>query len=382
MRSFFNTVSNYKYSVVFLLIIILTAFVRVWDSDNGRVAREKKITFRSVTSEDNLFSNLKKFEKYFNKTFPFRQNLLSFNNYIHIKSFGISPVDRVTVGKNGWLYLKKLNERSDNVDYSVTIDKFSDEELKKWFQIFNERNNWLEKEGIYLLVVIVPNKSSIYSEFLPDNIRKLNRSVRTDQFVKYFNENSDIDVLDLRKDLNNLKDKKILYHKTDSHWNHYGAWIGYNAIVEHLAKIFTGISSIPYEKFPKKIRKRNSNSDLASMLALQKSIYKEKGKRLFFPKGINISQKKINGFKYRKIKNSYSVCKEGKLPKIVMIHDSFGLRLKKYMSASSSEIIYLLDWGFNLFPEFIKQEKPEIVIYEIAERFLYRPFFLKSSINN
>ncbi len=382
MKSIFKTISDNKYSIVFILIIISVVFFRVWGFDNRKVEREKKITFRSIVAEDNLFSGLKKYEKYFNRTFPIRKTLLSINNFFHIKLFNISPVDRVTVGKKGWLYLRKLNEQGDDVDYSVTIDKFSDEDLKKWFRIFNLRNKFLNREGIYMLIVIVPNKSSIYPEFLPDNIKILNKSVRTDQFVRYFNENSNIPVLDLRKDLKKWKDKQILYHKTDSHWNHFGSWIGYNSIIEHLSQVFPGVLSRRYEDFPRRIRQRNSNGDLASMLALQNSLFKERGERLYLPKGTEVIKKRVSGFNHKKIKISYSVCKEGKLPKTVMIHDSFGLRLKKYMSVSFSEIIFLMDWGFNFFPDFIKREKPKIVIYEIAERFLYRPFFLKESVTN
>ena len=108
------------------------------------------------------------------------------------------------------------------------------------------------------------------------------------------------------------------------------------------------------------------------MLTINKNLYREKFERIFNPRGIKIEKLKLKNFNYPKIRTNYFRYSNGKLPKTIIVHDSFGNRFRTFMSVSFSEIIFLWDWGFNFFPDLIEKEKPSIVIYEIAERFLYR----------
>ncbi len=373
MARIFKKIINNRYTVIFILFISLPVLFKLTGTGRSSSIRERKAKTLNVFSDKGLVKGLKEYEKYFEKNFPFRKDLLFKRNYLYAKYLGVSPVDRVILGKNKWLFLKRLNESGAEIDYSVSIEKFKKGELEYWFHLFQERYQFLKKKGIYLLLVIVPNKSTIYSEHLPDSIRKVTGGVRADQITRYFRNNSDIPVLNLRELL--LKNKKIkqIYHRTDSHWTLYGAWLAYKEIIDHLSHIYKDVTPHGYESFPKKNIKGLSRADLASMLALQRSLYGEKFERIFFPRDIRPEQIPLKNFKFKKIRTSYFRCEQGVLPKTIMIHDSFGLILKKYMSTSFSEIIFLMDWGFNFFPELIEKENPSIVIYEIAERFFYRP---------
>ncbi len=373
LKNLYNILLNKKHTLLFILVISLP--ILFWLTGTGKAGsiREKRIKFRGFLTGEGIQKGLKNFENYFEKNFPFRKELLYERNYFYSKYIGISPVDRVILGKNKWLFLKRLNESGSEINYSISIDKFKKYELEYWSNIFNERHRFLKKRGIDLLVVIVPNKSTVYSEYLPDSLKKVTGGVRAKQLTEHLLNNSEIQVLNLKDLLLRNKSDQQLYYRTDSHWNHYGAWLAYREIIRNLSQRFEGAVPFPFEKFRKKKIIGPSRADLASMLALNESLYKEDFRRLFVPSGSEISQTRLNKFKYKKIRQSVVRNKNGVLPKTIMIHDSFGRGLKKYMSASFSEIIFLLDWGFNFFPELIEREKPEIVIYEIAERFFYRP---------
>ena len=373
MKKLFQILLNKKHTVLFLLAISLPLLFLLTGTGKVSSIRERKSKAPRFFSGEGIQNGLKKFEDYFEKNFPFRKKLLFKRNYLYSRYLGISPVNRVILGKNNWLFLKWLNETGSEINYSISIDKFRKDELEYWFNIFNEKYQFLQKRGINFLIVIVPNKSTIYSEHLPENIRKVTGGVRAKQLTDYFLNNSDIQVLNLKDLFLSKKVEHQIYHRTDSHWNHYGAWLAYREILLHLSQKFRGVIPIPFENFPKKKIAGPSKADLASMLSLNKSLYSEKFQRLFTPVGITISQLKLKYFKFKKGKISYFQNESGILPKTIMIHDSYGQGLKKFMSSSFSEIVFIRVSGVNFFPDLIEREKPSIVIYEIAERFFYRP---------
>ncbi len=131
----------------------------------------------------------------------------------------------------------------------------------------------------------------------------------------------------------------------------------------------TGVK--PFAFFHEKKRARYAGGDLAVMLALDRTLFKEDFYRLFPENSVKIERKKLRNFNFPGINSAITVCGEGTLPKTIMIHDSFGRKLRQLLSPHFSEIIYLRNREFNIFPELIRRERPKIVFYEIAERYLH-----------
>ena len=75
----------------------------------------------------------------------------------------------------------------------------------------------------------------------------------------------------------------------------------------------------------------------------------------------------------RLVRRGFTRCPSARLPNILMVHDSFYKRLKPYLSASFSRVLYIWDWSMNFYPDIIEGEKPGLVIDEMAERFLMKP---------
>ncbi len=200
--------------LVFLILIYVPLLNNIFNFHKGREFKGKNRILKSpVFKINDIPGYFQKFNKYYINDFPFRSNLLYINNFLRVKIFGVSPVDRVMIGRDGWLYIKKLNENGREMDYSRSIDKFSSDELALWLKIFRERKEWLGTMGIKMFLVIAPNKSTIYPEFLPEYIMGVTSQVRTNQLVKYFGVNSSIDILDLRTILKKNKDNRLLITK-------------------------------------------------------------------------------------------------------------------------------------------------------------------------
>lgn len=359
-------------SFIFLLMISVPLLNNIFCFYSpGKLRENRKTVKKPILKELGLKQYLSNFKKYYSHTFPFRSKLVFLNSYLRVRAFNISPVERVMIGKKGWLFINKLRENSIEVEYSRSNEKFSTHDLELWRRIFDERREWLNSKGIMMFLLLVPNKSTVYPEFLPNRISAVTSQVRTDQLIDYFKRSSKVNIIDLRKEMFSEKGKNRLYYKTDSHWNWFGTYIGYKEIIKYLSKFYKGIKENPFDFFQREKIFFPLGGDLAVMLSLQHSLFKEDFYRLFSKHSINIKRLNLKNFHRRNVNTELTVCKTGKLPKTIMIHDSFGNRLRRMLSPNFSEIIYLRDWGFNIFPELIKREKPKIIIYEIAERFLH-----------
>ena len=82
-------------------------------------------------------------------------------------------------------------------------------------------------KNIDLYYVVVPNKSSVYYEFLPNNIHvsedyfdTVYKKMKNEKAINNLYYNLDL----LRK----MKSEHETYYRTDTHWTDFGAYIYFN----------------------------------------------------------------------------------------------------------------------------------------------------------
>jgi len=270
--------------------------------------------------------------------------LVRMDNIVKILALRYSESSIVVVGKNGVLYA--------NVDDSMTdyrgLVPYSESQLAYLLGLVKSERDYLKSKGIGLLLVVVPNKESVYPEFLPDDIKKINPTTHLDQIEEYFNKNSDIRFLDLKPTFMAAKQTQQIYYKTDSHWNSYGAFLAYGKIMEALGIKPHSITDYDFIPNP------DENGDLSKVLKMS-DIYAE-------PIG------------HRQLKDG--IVSE-KLPCAVVIHDSFygDTDLKTLMAPHFDRVVDIRYGQLTLFSsEMIEREKPSVVIYIMVERVVGRYF--------
>ncbi len=377
---YFINIKNFRFfatqKIISNMVLIFLIFI-YFPIANDLLHIKKKFHLQEkraqVKKPDLRFDTLNKFfaqyRRYYKDNFSLRNILIYLNNLYKVKLYGFSPVSKTIIGKNGWLFMAKESEDVNEVDYFRSIKLFSKEELKHWQNALEQRRDWLANRGIHYFFIIAPNKSTIYSEFMPDFIHPVRNESRLDQLLNYLKNNSDFQIIDLRKVLINAKKDCEVYYKTDSHWNEYGAYIAYREIMRYIGKYFENIKSMPISNFKIEIKNR-FGGDLAITLSLQNKVYREDyiGFKSKIP--LKARGKKLGNIsKY--VSQTCMECKIPGLPNAVMFHDSFVHELKPFISEHFSRILYIWDWlGMNFYPDIIKREKPKIVIEEMAERFL------------
>jgi hypothetical protein len=269
----------------------------------------------------------------------------------------------VIIGKDGWLFYRPDGDR-DLIAFRG-MNPLSEEELTAWQTLLEKRNAWLASRGIPLLVVMPPDKQTIYPEYLPPEYERVRPQSRLDQLVERLRQtHSPVQFLDLRSALLAAKPTGILYHLTDTHWNDSGAFVGYRVIISAVKAMLPKWNIIPRTRddFVKGPVHREIG-DLARMMDMPDQ-YRDQGFELTgkIPFAIPADLMNRQAFVIQDLNDP-------KKPSLVFYHDSFGIGLAPMLGPHFGRIAYAYFYEMN--PAFILKEKPDLVIDEFLERNLY-----------
>ncbi|MCK5716556.1 MAG: hypothetical protein KAH77_03635, partial [Thiomargarita sp.] len=312
----------------------------------------------------------KSFEEYYNDNFGFRRTLVSWYQYFKVSIFGNSPSKRIIIGKQGWLFFTDENVIEDYRNMRL----FSKADLEQWRTSLESKWEWLKKQDIHYIFVIAPNKHTIYPEFLPDYINQIRKQSRTDQLITYLQQHTQVPIIDLRPALITAKQKHRTYHKTDTHWNNFGAYSAYSEIIKQLSLIF------PKEHFEKSKEynfqtEETAGGDLANMLG-SNQLFKEVHINPVYThtcaKRHTIPASNIPWFTGTEPYATY--CNTAK-QRVLMMGDSYSTAIAPYLSEQFQYIAYVRHGAkeaqtVRILKFFVKQEKPKLVIEERVERVL------------
>jgi hypothetical protein len=178
---------------------------------------------------------LDKFEESF-----FQKNLLIENfNRLRIK-MGDHVINHVLVGEDRWMEFSGGN----NLDDYQNILSFSADDLEAVATAIQGCYRYAQEQNITFLIVVAPNKVSIYPDKLPGQLKPLSRLSRLDQLNEYLRTHNIPEVLDLRPALRDARQQHDVYYKFGTHWNEYGAHVAYERIIDVLSKSHPNL--VPY----------------------------------------------------------------------------------------------------------------------------------------
>jgi alginate O-acetyltransferase complex protein AlgJ len=241
---------------------------------------------------------------------------------------------------------------------------FTEKQLASIQKRLDGLSSRLKKQGAVFLVVVVPNKNTIYPEYLPAQLPYASRQTRLDQVVEYQRRNGKTQILDLRPALQEARAERRVYYRLDTHWNAYGAWVAYQEILRALQNDFPSLQphSLGEYRF---VSEGMKNGDLG--FTIKVSLAEERFH--LEPTFVERSSTRYD-VDAAKIQTRITTLPDPGLPRAVIFHDSFLLSLIPFQSDHFRRAVYVRspDWDEKL----IDEEKPDIVIYETAERFLYR----------
>lgn len=347
------------WNIIFVGIIVAIPISYVFfhgklNSENTENRTLAEFPTTNTTSWDKIPQGI---SDYVDDHFPYKNQVVSVQGEFEYKILNTASDKDVIIGKNDWLFYKGENDNSYN-QYK-RMKNLSQEEKEIIAMNLNHMKDKVESWDGRFVLFIVPNKSTIYPEFMPDNIGIMDNAFITDELVDFLNENTAIDVVYCKDALLRAKDQfgedVNLYYKLDTHWNELGAYVGMQPLFEMIDTNIVSVESISYEKDP------YSSCDLAALLGVT-SKYKSKDNGFIITNYIDdfdIITEETDGLL------EYS--NSGKDPrKIMFLRDSFTLQMRRIL-ADSFDYCYLQH--HNTFDEAqIEEVKPDIFVYELCER--------------
>ncbi|MBZ0113972.1 MAG: hypothetical protein K8J08_16025 [Thermoanaerobaculia bacterium] len=323
-----------------------------------------------------------KLEDFADDHFGFRNSLVRLDSRLRLL-LDSDPYDsKVTLGKSGWLY---LNNGGWMDDYRGS-DPFTNQELEEFRRRLVERRDVVTALGSRYVLVIAPDKHTIYPEFVSDRYRPISPN-RLEQTLHLLQTTTDVEIVDLRQPLRSAKSKGLLYEPTGSHWNDLGAYFASVAIQEQM--IARGLST-PMKRLSayNVVRGQERGSDLARVLGLgdqlsQPRISLEPRRqiraRLTFD-GILLKPRARRTGPRIPVEDSQRFAYQGTdhyLPRAVLFRDSFARALLPFMADHYERIgVYWM----ALRPSVVRHEQPDVVIEEMAERFFIQLKWLRTPL--
>lgn len=351
---------------IFLLFIVLPIIGHNFSSDDiSTIELRNPAPLPSVPLN---FEELKKLpakiDSYLNDHFGFRSVLIDLN--CRLKDLlKVSGSPEVILGKEGWLFLK----RNHNVlDQFRGLDNFSPTELSRWFAMMEARRHWLAQRNIQFVVAIVPNKHTIYPEYLPSYLNKVGKT-RREQIMESAPRYPSLSIIDLTPVLLKEKTNYRLFYKTDTHWNDIGQLLGYKALMDHLSVWFPGIRPLRIDQF-ELTKKEAVGGDLTQLLNSNPN-YRNDEPSLHARFPSKVSSSRMYEGRYRKIRLSRST-NIGQ-PVVLIFGDSFILNWRSVLYQETfHKTVATHHMGQQFDKQIVEQFEPQIVIFQIAERLLDR----------
>ena len=284
------------------------------------------------------------FETYLSEHFAFRNQLVQLNNQMYYMMLKQSAEDDVIVGKNGWLYYSKT------LDDYLSRDVLSDLEINNIVTTLELQQEYVQNYGGKFLFTIVPNKNTLYGDYMPYNYNNSENPNNLDKLTLALN-NSQVSFCNMKDILS--QDSSILYHKTDTHWNNHGALVGYNALLDSLNIIHDDFSTVPYTA------EKSWDGDLSKMLF-----------PISWKKDIQILYDIDYNYQYTSVLTkadfddvTITTSNDLGTGSLLMFRDSFGRALIPFMAEHFKDTTFS-----RANPTALLDASQDVVIFEIVER--------------
>lgn len=372
-HKFFNVLM-----VVFFILVISVPLIAVNKTPGKISITENRVLanfpdFRTPEGKLNIHF-IKDFESWFNDNLGFRDKFVQANTKIQYDLFGRLTRTDVLLGKNNWLYYVTPEILKDYQQLNLPTNQ----ELNDWRGSLEKVSTYLNKKNIPFIVMLNPDKKTIYPENYPDTILKVGDTSRTELIEKNFSTNADLNFFTPIEALLQAKNKATLYSPRydNGHWNSYGAFIGYTELMKRVQKYFPDIKVFTADDFEineyERVNKIYnaipfSETDLSFDFKNQRSAQETYG----VLDNLNLSTK---------IMSASYLNSNMSLPKALILGDSYlyGF-MTPNLAESFSETIFVYSDNIDKIRFLVDYFKPDIVIYENVERSFEKTMGILSS---
>jgi alginate O-acetyltransferase complex protein AlgJ len=268
--------------------------------------------------------------------------------------------EKVLFGRDGWLYLQR--DANDVIGQHTGKVRFDEDQLGRWHEVLRRRKEVCARHGAVWTCLVAPDKESVYPEHLPSSIKIAPRRP-IDDFLDVA-ARAEAPVTYGRDVLLPHKHEGDLYARTDTHWNHLGAYFIYHWLCQDLMR--RGVPLQPVEDGALQWSEDVVPGDLGGKVEpepiegpmIRIRVDPERG-RLKFENGIT-NHGRVMMFE-----------REGEPgPSCVLFGESFADYLLVFLKETFQRLVFV-HTNF-LVEEVLAAERPDVVLSLPLERFLVR----------
>lgn len=307
------------------------------------------------------------FDMYYGDRVGYRDVLLNWNHAVTYHLFGDPATPLGWIGRDGWLFLNVADP------YQGKPDKPSvDERVTQWADALTERHAELARRGIRYVVLIAPEKSSVYPEHLRGYVERHPPPEPAAKLTELLAERG-VPCVNPLPELLAEKERTPhpLYYKLDSHWTHDGARVAYRLLTTQIPGL-TPQNDDGYDLTP-----TTFEGDLGRHVGLPESEWGEPGRRFTVRDRVvkrDDAPAWVAGLpadsKPRHLPPRMYTCDAATGPTVVLFRDSFGEQLLPFLSADFRRAAVVS--SDRLERNVIDAEQPAVVVQEIVARKLYQ----------
>ncbi len=295
-----------------------------------------------------------------------------------VENAGPMTEHSIYIGKNDFMFF------GTSIDDYTGNSVMSGSRLNKIAKMMNDRDAWAKENDIKLYLVIAPNKSSVYPEYVPEKLTAADKT-NADVIVEHLAENSTVEVIDLRQPLIDAKAEygDTLFYKYDTHWNNNGGFVGYSEIMRRINEDVPGAYTL--EKSDFNIEEQETYmKDMAYYLGYYNR-YTDFGPVYTLKSGMTatIGETEGDGYwgqfrfcarwqdgysdalKYITYENTYN----SDAPSVYVYRDSFAVSMVHFLKDSFHNSVF--NWTYDFSKQEILDSGADIVIMEVVEKQLY-----------
>jgi alginate O-acetyltransferase complex protein AlgJ len=359
--------------VILFVTILVVALVGSF-RDRAILAEENRraAELPGVSSAKDWLAFPGRFERYFNDHFGSRRRLLAIDHWIKATIFRVSAVSTVLIGKEGWLFF--TGEDGEALDrWYRGIGAFTDADIAALRGELLRRREFLDQLGIAYVVVVVPEKYSVYPEFLPEWVKRVTPTPALDRIADDLSHHPELHFIDLRGSLREAKRSERVYYKTDSHWNFLGASVGYRALGAQIERMLPGFSTAPSIRPPFDPGVDFYSGDLSRMVGAEGRFREDDVAPVWkvFADESKRCARRDPAAETPGVESYVYTCPNAPRYSALVYRDSMAIPLIPLLSENFARSTYVSSRAMD--PALVLGLRPDIVIEELVERSLNAP---------
>lgn len=294
-------------------------------------------------------------ENWYAERFGLRNQLLYAQHWIKLEVYDESPVDRVVIGRDDWLF----TDGSDALACYQGSLPFTQAELTAWRESLEARHDWLAAQGIEYALILVPGKAVVYPEQVPVAYEPIGPS-RRQQFLAELGKSPRVNIIDLAPALiaeraHDTTDNHA-YYPLGVHWTARGALASAAAIFDALPARFGGK---PLETLDQLICTPSPRGDDFSHQFLVAGRF-DQGEYQYKPPGGWPARHIDKGEQGGDYDISTWITDDPERPRALIFRDSFGNMILPMLAPHFSRMHDITSLNFT--PSLVDELKPDVVM--------------------